>query len=359
MSLKNNPAYSWLLDQGADTQSLEAEAKREPEGDRIARTLHTYPRPAWLPNWRESAAYQDHGDDLHAWAWEFLRRNPEYQAHYAYYMSVPWCYPEGGKPPKLAARAYNDAAEMICFSAAMPSPLRIPEDLPAAIPNETVGEYRQRTGAEPVRLEDALLNRYCVMHLNDPAMDEPVFFALDGGMPPYAMQEHYGLDFVAYHKDISRTIQRHPMELPGEDVYLRTPEARSALLHVLAFDLELPIPIQLEKARMVLEEAVQDLRAASEQEEAQHLFEELPNIIDKLPSFKPDKFSDFLRVFDAVWEIGWKPKEIAAELWPDKGNRMENNAGGMLATRYIAAAFSLVQGRYVAMMEMSEYPKKR
>ena len=36
--------------------------------------------PTWLPDWTDAGAYPN-ADDLHPeqWAWEFLRRNPDYQ----------------------------------------------------------------------------------------------------------------------------------------------------------------------------------------------------------------------------------------------------------------------------------------
>lgn len=36
--------------------------------------------PAWLPDWRDPSQYHDHGDDATMWAWEFMRRNPDYHA---------------------------------------------------------------------------------------------------------------------------------------------------------------------------------------------------------------------------------------------------------------------------------------
>ena len=45
--------------------------------------------PSWLPDWKDETAYTDHGDDLEAWAWEFLRRNPDYQADFARWAALP------------------------------------------------------------------------------------------------------------------------------------------------------------------------------------------------------------------------------------------------------------------------------
>lgn len=44
-----------------------------------------------IPDWRDAAAYPSCFDDwdTYRWAWEFLRRNRDYQNDYAYYMSLP------------------------------------------------------------------------------------------------------------------------------------------------------------------------------------------------------------------------------------------------------------------------------
>ena len=40
-------------------------------------------KPTWLPDWRDINAYPDpKSTKRYEWAWEFLRRNPEYQADY-------------------------------------------------------------------------------------------------------------------------------------------------------------------------------------------------------------------------------------------------------------------------------------
>ena len=37
--------------------------------------------PTWLPNWKNSDEYPNPKNTIaDQWAWEFLRRNPEYQA---------------------------------------------------------------------------------------------------------------------------------------------------------------------------------------------------------------------------------------------------------------------------------------
>lgn len=45
--------------------------------------------PEWLPDWRDPDAYPDPEDlSLHEWAWEFLRRSPDYQRDYARWLQA-------------------------------------------------------------------------------------------------------------------------------------------------------------------------------------------------------------------------------------------------------------------------------
>jgi hypothetical protein len=38
--------------------------------------------PPWLPNWKDDRAYQPPPQSATQWAWEFLRRRPDYQEDY-------------------------------------------------------------------------------------------------------------------------------------------------------------------------------------------------------------------------------------------------------------------------------------
>jgi len=80
--------------------------------------------------------YPDHGSDLAAWAWEYLRRNPEYQADFAQWNELPDSDGNGNWSCKHES-TIGDWVDMK-FCAPLPS-------LPA-FPGETVGEYERRTG---------------------------------------------------------------------------------------------------------------------------------------------------------------------------------------------------------------------
>ncbi len=62
-----------------------------------------------IPDWRDAAAYPSCFDDwdTYRWAWEFLRRNRDYQNDYAYYMSLPDWTEEYGKTGKLYGKEYH------------------------------------------------------------------------------------------------------------------------------------------------------------------------------------------------------------------------------------------------------------
>lgn len=109
-----------------------------------------YTPPDWLPCWSDPTKYTDHGDDLQLWAWEFLRRNPEYQSDYAQWVALPDTNDEGSWSPKHKRTSFGEWERMLFFYA----------DPPALSEDETVAEYRQRTGEWPELLHVFLLRKW-------------------------------------------------------------------------------------------------------------------------------------------------------------------------------------------------------
>lgn len=312
-------------------------------------TLKDFPRPEWLPDWTKPEAYPDHGENASAWAWEFLRRNPEYQKDFADYMSVPWCYPNGGgKTPKLQRNTYPaDDDEMIYFYA----------DPPAASPSETVGEYRLRTGAEPSRLETALLHKWGLIQLNDPALAEPIWFGPDDPMPPFELEQaSYGHVFREF-IDTDRSIAL-PNETPGREVIIASwPEQDDGFMRVFAFDVRFPLDGQLAAVRTKLEEA----RLQGDPNGLTDMLGEVdPEPIKQTrpPSPRFGDMREYLRVFDAVWTVGWERQAIAAEIWPDKGRTIDNKSGLSSTDRAIKQAMKHVNGEYFTLLSWAGFPKK-
>ena len=125
-------------------------------------------RPAWLPNWKKESAYTDHGDDLQAWAWECLRRNPEYQADYARWAALPDS--EGGGESEKYKLGIGEWTRMAyCYS-----------NPPALSDDETAGEYERRTGIWPDLLHLHFCRGWGLESLEDPAKDDThVLWRLD------------------------------------------------------------------------------------------------------------------------------------------------------------------------------------
>lgn len=131
---------------------------------------------SWRPDWMDlnTGVYIDHGDDLSAWAWEFLRRNPEYQADFERWAALPDTW-EGGESPKFD----NTVGDWVLmeFCADLPN-------APAA-PWETVQAYERRTGHWPQTLYAMIGNKWLISPTNplDPCPNATI-----GPMaPPYSL----------------------------------------------------------------------------------------------------------------------------------------------------------------------------
>lgn len=112
-----------------------------------------YARPDWLPDWQKFEEYTDHGNDMQAWAWECLRRNPEYQADYAQWAALPDTETDANGVSGWSRKyelTYGDDERMLFFYA----------NPPALSDDETVAEYAQRTGNYPDLLHVHLCRKW-------------------------------------------------------------------------------------------------------------------------------------------------------------------------------------------------------
>lgn len=309
------------------------------------KSLCDYSRPGWLPDWKDPRAYTDHGDNMAAWAWEFLRRNPEYQADYARYMSIPWCYPEGGKTPKLVGRTYNDEAEMIYFDA----------DPPASSPTETVGEYRRRTGSEPVQLEPALLRKWGLVEMRDP--DSKLIPAADHVIPPYMLDARSHELFQSRFRDpLSGQVMESRVDIvDGSKVFVSDwTQEDDDFMRVLAFDLRRPLGGQLEIAKEMLKQARDEML----EDDPDLPGVEAPLKVVNITAPGADTLLDALRVFDAVWTIGMERETIARQLWKHKGTSIETDRSGVSTFDYrLETAVDLVKDGYKDLLRWADFPK--
>ena len=130
---------------------------------------------SWRPVWYDMnlGVYPDHGDDLDAWAWEYLRRNPEYQADYARWAALP-DDGDGGKSAKYELTVGDWVGMKFC--AELPGVL--------ANPGETAGEYERRTG----QWVDTLYRAFGAKWRADPAAPSSETTPLwEISTPPYSL----------------------------------------------------------------------------------------------------------------------------------------------------------------------------
>lgn len=118
---------------------------------------------AWIPDWRDSSAYSKL-TTRGALAWQFLRRNLDYQADWDMFLSVPEFFPGGGKTPKFTSRTFVPDAFMRYYYAE-----------PEALDSETLEEYEARldgTDYYVTNLEDGLCRKWGVRELYPPSQAE-------------------------------------------------------------------------------------------------------------------------------------------------------------------------------------------
>lgn len=300
--------------------------------EKIVLIARTEPPPAWLPNWRDASAYVDHGEDWTAWAWEFLRRNPEYRADYRRWAELPdsEMNDESGRSgvtPKWKGGGWEGDA-MRYFHVA-------PEE-PQALPGETLGAYRRRTGLYPLPLREHMEVHYGLMWLTDPDQVMGDYFApLEIDTPPTFLrqceptvpgqgflEECYGGPVRHERRELIRAHWQ-----PAEDEYKM----------VVAFDLRYPLEAQFEEVRRaatpdqdshtdMLEREI-DLYGCTLSED-----DAIPRLQPPRPT--PRKLMDCLRVFDAEWAEGWNRKEIAAAIFPAKGRSRDGDKSGLDSVDY-------------------------
>jgi len=197
-------------------------------------------KPSWLPDWRDESAYEDHGDDLRSWAWEFLRRNSEYQADYANWSALPDTDTDEhgitGNSLKYY-RTYGDWESMIYFQTI---------DGIDHLDGETVAEYEARTKGTVEPLHSYLEKKWGISELMDPA----------GGCGPNLYETEiippYDVEFASGYG-----IEIHPPKSPfgnfewmkGRLMVASWPEELDPAVLTLAFDLRFPINAQIEAAR--------------------------------------------------------------------------------------------------------------
>lgn len=254
------------------------------------------PAPDWLPSWRDPTNYPDDLGPL-GFAWQFLRRNPDYIADYEAFAKVPGYWPDGGgKTPKWSGRSFAPWAEMVFYHAD-----------PPALPGETLEDYERRMGDSEYHiknLETHLQEKWGVDCINDPAKDSWAM-AQDPSVPPHPTNS----ESVSLQYDWSPSVIRC-------DIAIK-PEGASDDAIAIWFDPLGNIKDQLKAAKQILQEEREHLensiRALGVEEKRKKAG---GNHLRTLP--------ECLRAYDAEWSRAER-HEAANIIFAPKSTVAENN----------------------------------
>jgi len=268
--------------------------------------------PEWLPNWQDETSYSfPDSENLRLWAWEFLRRNPEYQkAWQDNYVDGPqrWVIEDLEKLKSMTLderqQYENDTQE---YRNEMVGRMDNQFCDPPALPGEMREEYFKRTKAGSLRpLGKHLSEKFGLSahFLWDPADNRPdwsvIRFKSSAG--PSFLDQSPGFD--------------------NDSIGALKPSGPSEV--VVKFNFEWPLEMQWRRVSWWLEHRQKKL-----DEEGVITFQN--------PRKNVSRYPVHLRLLDA--DIHGVPvSEIAAVMFPEKTNEYANAQGSQTVKNKLAAA---------------------
>jgi len=238
-------------------------------------------KPDWLPDWKDANAYPKPKElDWEQWAWQFLRRNPEYQKDYQNWRALLDTLPADCKElPE------NDMRFWVCD--------------PPAKAGETYKEYvnRVRGGWRRTFRAKALFEKYGFGAGGGPSLVEGHRWTGLGLVPPE--QERFPGTFAT--GDIFHFLDPLP-GVPNDSYAVKVGEFEI----LVWFNLEWPIDIQLKRAKQGLENQKSYMKKTRG----------LEPIVNRN---QITKFPYYIRLLDAD-ASGVDKKTIAACILPDQEN---------------------------------------
>ncbi|NJD24085.1 MAG: hypothetical protein FIB06_01630 [Betaproteobacteria bacterium] len=309
--------------------------------------------PAWLPNWRNKDEYTDHGDNLEAWAWEFIRRHPFYQADFARWAALP-DHDDGGKSAKFSNTVGRFTPMAYCH---------VYPDYPS-VDGETVGEYVDRTGQWPVTLMHYVESMWGISHVVDPATtySDSMFMFCDREMPPYSTHE------------IPAEIPVRGFEdLDGRLFLASWPREIDRYVVNIAFDIRYPIEDQIAVAREIIKDrwlVVDEENADPEKPWITDYERKLGCKVRRAGIPHKESRLTLLRILDADLS-GATPDEVMDELYEGKAVRTSNRTEAADETKRYRDAFdkwhreklddaiSLMRQRFDTLLKWDKLPASK
>lgn len=244
----------------------------------------------WLPDWKDSDSYpQPDNTSLNAWAWEFLRRNPDYQQDYRSWKS-----------------------------------LGIDEDF---LPHQP-GHSMDLAYCEPEAYDGETFRQYCDRHSDYRLVPLSVKRGNDYGLD-YLHDPRNSARFVRFDTGVSPRYLVHDGNGPKEYAGIR-PEKPGEV--VVKLSLEWPIGVQVDRLQRILSRH-------------QRRLEEKGVITAHKKRNHPKKYSTYLRLLDAEASSA-KPAEIARQIFPDRSDCYPDYNGSKTVRDELQAANRLRDGNY-------------
>ncbi len=269
-----------------------------------------------IADWKDPKAYPSGGRvSLRRWAWEFLRRNSEYQADWLAYAETCREILPDWKPDKAFS---DDPAEAARLHGLLHDNDRFKVYEPARLPGENEAAWLERVGrGRIVPLDSWHGEKYGLRNFPSPFSDSFLIGA--------------GPDFKAAPRTVFVT--QH------WDGFTNPATISDNRFRAIGIDLSLPIEPQLRDAQEALERA----RARLVESGAIEQWQERRN--------RNREWPDLLKILDAK-AAGAKPAEMAAVFFPYGDNDYPSYTGQKAAEKRLRAAQALADGgyRYIPMI---------
>jgi hypothetical protein len=254
-----------------------------------------------IANWKDEQAYP-RGNKISArrWAWEFLRRNPNYQEDWAKVVARWKEILPNFEPDKVLSD--NEAA--------MIEDERFDLFEPPKLPKETDDQWIERVGRGfKAPLHSLLAKKWGLLTMISPALNYPWTIHFESGVAARFVNQHW--DGFKLGRMIG-------------------PQA------AMAFDLTKPLKPQLRAAGVALADR-------------QKYLETKGALKVRRPRLNPEKYPNYLRLLDAL-AAGAKNSEIAVRLLPTVANAYPKFSAAHRLKDMKSAAIELRDGGYVSLL---------
>jgi hypothetical protein len=273
-----------------------------------------------IHDWRDTDYYNNlkNETNLTRWAWEFLRRNPEYQAEYQRFSEFPDCDETGNSK---IGKWRGTVCQGACFYVDA-----FHYTNPPAYLGETLEQYNTRCPDGEIMPYAWYLERKYYLSpgsLPNPAIE---FYSQPVGFSDMNDNSIFGYEFPPWEIDVYPDFE-HLDDLPElleerkHDFLERMKSyGRQQSAVILAFDIRQPIDKQIDEAkRLLIDRKVEYKKYENIEDEP---FTKSPSLVIRM-------FPDYLRVLDAI-PLEVTNTEIGRVIWKQENTDSHNVTSKLL-----------------------------